>query len=254
LKKKITNPRYGCVKNTYDHRDIIYSPSTLIPTDLPTKIDMRTSPIAPIFDQAQYGSCVSNAVCFAAQQKLGKLTLSDGLSRFFLYYNARVLIEGSKAKDDTGLMIRSGFLSLKKYGDILEVNYPYVVKNFAKKPTLKQYNNALKISGTQFNTVNQDLIALKTALFNGKPIVFGFMVYDSFESVEVAKTGVVPLPLKTENILGGHAVTIVGYDDLTKKFIIRNSWGTTWGDKGYCYFPYEMILNPQLCSDFTILI
>lgn len=199
------------------------------------------------------GNCVSNAVCFVTQQKIGKLSNIDELSRFFLYYNARVLIEGSKPNEDTGLMIRDGFLSLKKYGTLLETKYPYIDKNFAKKPTKTNYKTALKLSGFTFYSVPQTLKQLKIALYYNKPIVFGFNVYESFESDEVAKTGIVPIPKKGEILLGGHCMTIIGYDDEKQCFIVRNSWGEDWGDKGYCYFPYDMIINTKLCSDFAVL-
>jgi C1A family cysteine protease len=56
---------------------------------------------------------------------------------------------------------------------------------------------------------------------------------------EVAANGELPLPTKGEDIVGGHAVVCVGYDDAKQAFIVRNSWGTGWGDKGYFYMPYE---------------
>ena len=53
----------------------------------------------------------------------------------------------------------------------------------------------------------------------------------------------------TESILGGHAVVAVGYDDSKECFIVRNSWGTNWGDAGYFYMPYAYLTNPELASD-----
>ena len=66
---------------------------------------------------------------------------------------------------------------------------------------------------------------MKGCLASGYPFVFGFTVYDSFESQQVAKTGVVPMPAAGESVLGGHAVMAVGYDDSQQRFIVRNSWG-----------------------------
>lgn len=91
---------------------------------------------------------------------------------------------------------------------------------------------------------------MKQTLATGYPFVFGFSVYESFESHTVAKTGIVPMPNKTEHLLGGHAVMAVGYDDNKQTFIVRNSWGTTWGNQGYCYMPYDYLSNPTLASDF----
>ena len=80
--------------------------------------------------------------------------------------------------------------------------------------------------------------------------MFGFSVYESFMSPEVAKTGKVPLPPRGEQLLGGHAVLAVGYDDSIQSFIVRNSWGPKWGMKGYCTMPYGYLTDPQLARDF----
>ena len=78
---------------------------------------------------------------------------------------------------------------------------------------------------------------MKHCLSNGFPIIFGFLVYKSFESKKVAETGHMIMPQENDKILGGHAVLAVGYDDNKKYFIIRNSWGEEWGDQGYFYMP-----------------
>ena len=84
----------------------------------------------------------------------------------------------------------------------------------------------------------------------GLPIVIGFVVYPSFESQAVATSGIVPMPSHHEKPIGGHCVVIVGYDDTHKMFIMRNSWGTGWGQKGYFMMPYAYLTNPRLSSDF----
>jgi hypothetical protein len=91
---------------------------------------------------------------------------------------------------------------------------------------------------------------MKNSLASGYAFVVGISIYDSFESQKVAKTGVVPMPnFKTENCLGGHAVLVVGYSDKEQHWIVRNSWGSTWGDKGYFYLPYIYLLDAKLSSD-----
>jgi C1A family cysteine protease len=91
---------------------------------------------------------------------------------------------------------------------------------------------------------------MQGCLAENYPFVFGFTVYQSFESETVAGTGIVPMPSPGEAVVRGHCVVAVGYDDTQRTFIIRNSWGTDWGIKGYCMMPYEYLLNPQLASDF----
>ena len=91
---------------------------------------------------------------------------------------------------------------------------------------------------------------MKACLTEGYPFVFGFSVYESFESEEVATRGIMPIPAKNEKLLGGHAVIAVGYDNSKQSFIIRNSWGTKWGIKGYFYMPYSYITDSNKSDDF----
>jgi C1A family cysteine protease len=91
---------------------------------------------------------------------------------------------------------------------------------------------------------------MKGCLAAGFPFVFGFSVYESFETQAVAKTGVVPMPDKKEKMLGGHAVMAVGYDDSEGRFIVRNSWGPKWGQGGFFTMPYDYLVNQDLAADF----
>jgi len=101
-----------------------------------------------------------------------------------------------------------------------------------------------------FRRVMGNLHQMQGCLASGYPFVFGFSVYESFMSPDVAKTGEVPLPPRGEQLIGGHAVAAVGYDDAKQSFIVRNSWGTGWGIKGYCLMPYAYVSDPQLARDF----
>jgi C1A family cysteine protease len=91
---------------------------------------------------------------------------------------------------------------------------------------------------------------MRGCLSSGYPFVFGFTVYPSFESDDVARTGIVPLPAANEVTIGGHTVLAVGYDDSTNMFIVRNSWGPLWGVAGYCHMPYADLLDNNLAGDF----
>jgi C1A family cysteine protease len=91
---------------------------------------------------------------------------------------------------------------------------------------------------------------MRACLAEGYPFVFGFAVYDSFESEEVAKTGIVNLPVAGDRMLGGHAVLAVGFDDTVQRFIVRNSWGSGWGMAGYFTIPYAYLTNRDLSDDF----
>jgi C1A family cysteine protease len=91
---------------------------------------------------------------------------------------------------------------------------------------------------------------MKGCLASGYPFVFGFTVYSSFEGAKVAQSGIVPMPGSAEKPIGGHAVLAVGYDDDTREFLVRNSWGPGWGIKGYFKMPYAYLTAPKLATDF----
>src|SRR2546422_117422 len=82
-----------------------------------------------------------------------------------------------------------------------------------------------------------------------RPFIFGFTVYESFESPSVAQTGHAPMPGPTERAVGGHAVMAVGYDEASQTFLARNSWGEAWGIAGYFTMPYTYLVQPGLASD-----
>jgi C1A family cysteine protease len=120
----------------------------------------------------------------------------------------------------------------------------------AEKPSPNCYADASKNKAVTYESVSRDLSQFRGCLAAGYPFVLGFTVYSAFESPQVAQTGVLNLPASSEQVLGGHAVMAVGYDDTAQRFIIRNSWGTAWGMKGYFTMPYAYLLSAKLSSDF----
>lgn len=238
--------RKGWVRDIPDQRDFKYIASKS--KKLQTSIDLRPG-CPPVYDQGNLGSCTANAIAAALEFDRKKQSLQDFTpSRLFIYYNERVM-EGT-VKSDSGAAIRDGIKSVNNLGDCPEKSWPYNIKKFASKPSKSCYTNALKYKSVVYSSVSQDLFSMKSCLASGYPIVFGFTVYDSFESDTVAKNGIVPMPSKSEKTLGGHAVMAIGYDDAKQWFICRNSWGDSWGDKGYFYMPYAYLTNKNLSSDF----
>jgi len=240
---------YGWVRDLPDARDFAYAaPLLRFPQGLPPSVDLR-SECPPLYDQGQLGSCTANAIGGAIEFDQRKQGTQEFVpSRLFIYYNERV-IEGT-VNQDSGAQIRDGIKSVATLGVPPETDWPYDISKFAQEPPPSAFADAKMDLVTVYARVAQNLVQMQGCLASGYPFVFGFTVYDSFESDAVAQTGNVPMPIPAENVLGGHAVVAVGYDNTKRVFIVRNSWGPEWGAKGYCYMPYEYLLTPSYSSDF----
>ncbi|CAN5181699.1 C1 family peptidase [soil metagenome] len=242
---------YGWNPDLPDHRDLQYSVVRphLMAAPVPSHVDLRPQ-CPPVYDQGQLGSCTANAIGGAFQFELIKQKLpSFTPSRLFIYYNERFL-EGH-VNVDSGAQIRDGVKSVATQGVCDEKLWPYLITKFAIKPKNSLYTGALKNLALQYTRLNNTVInELKSCLAAGSPFVFGFTVYESFESDIVAQTGFLQMPAASEHVKGGHAVMAVGYDDAKKVFIVRNSWGINWGLNGYFYMPYDYITSTNLADDF----
>jgi C1A family cysteine protease len=241
----LTQHHYGYIPDLKDKRDHRFQ--ILEGQVLPQQVDLRTF-CPPVEDQGQLGSCTSFATGAAIRVARKVQGLQDFVtSHLFLYYNSRAKNQKSV---DAGATIRGAIQAAGQYGDCPEPEWPYDINKFASKPPTQAYQDALKDRAISYLRVSQSVTQMKACLAQGFPIVIGFTVYDSFESNEVAKTGMVPMPSQNESVLGGHAILVVGYRDSDQKWIFRNSWSDQWGDKGYGYFDYKYLVDRDLASDF----
>jgi C1A family cysteine protease len=244
--------RYGWVPDIPDHRDHLYAAPLARLKTLPTHCDLRPKCPSEVYDQGQLGSCTANAIAGAIEFDLMNQPQKGARdiftpSRLFIYYNERE-IEGT-VNSDSGAMIRDGIKSCAKQGAPHEKLWPYDIANFAERPPQTAFADGTKHQILSYQRLVQNLSQMKGCLASGYPFVFGFTVYEAFESDEVAKTGVVPMPGPNEQTLGGHAVLAVGYDDPSQRFIVRNSWGPGWGMNGYFTIPYSYITDSNLADD-----
>lgn len=209
---------------------------------LPASVDLRPW-MTPVEDQGALGSCTANAVVgaleYLAHRERGSRV---ELSRLFVYFNQR-LWDGS-AREDVGASIVDGVRVVARLGVPTETSWPYRRELFAVQPPEPIYREAALLRASDWWSVPIDVDAMRACLASGFPIVLGTRVTESF--VRAPRSGAIPLPSASDRDdarHGRHALLVVGYDDAARTFVVRNSWGSDWGDLGYCYVPYPYLGN-----------
>jgi len=224
-----------------------FTNNEFISDNLPPILDLRRF-MTKIESQGGVGSCTANAVSGAYEYLVKRYNgASYDVSRLFIYYNARLI--GGKPIADNGSAIRHAIESLKVYGACSETTYPYLPELVNHKPPQHAYDEAASFLIQSVEKIEIDLMKWKSVLASGFPIIFALRLYDSFDKHRIK--GLVTMPSKnekgrnnrTEHAL--HAMLCVGYSDRDRLFIVRNSWGNNWGDEGYCYIPYDYLINGE---------
>jgi C1A family cysteine protease len=239
----------GCIRDTPDSHDHRYVPPPEILANLPKKVDLR-SMLPPAYNQFEINSCTANAIAAVMEFDEMKFGLKNvkAPSRLFIYYNERAM-EGNAGKE-VGGQIRDGIKSVVSQGACPEGVWPYLRANVLKKPTKIAYSQARKYRAVEYQRMMHHLDQLRSCLAEGYPFVFGIKVFTSFQSAAVRRSGTLDMPRKGEKSVGLHAVLAAGYDDRSRRFIVRNSWGRKWGKKGYFTMPYEYLLDSEISHDF----
>lgn len=238
----------GFIPDLPDVRDRTFSTVGVIKakTVLPPTVKLLKS-CPPIRDQGRTGACTA----FATTALVDYLyNLHDHphkeSSPLFTYYNTRK-IEGT-VQVDSGATLRNTIKSIVKEGASTEEVWPYIESKFRDRPLEDAYTVAETRQALEYGRVNQSQYDICYCLHEGYPIVFGFSVYESMYEEWPTKT--LPLPNAGESLLGGHAVMLVGYNLEEQTFLVRNSWGNSWGDDGYFLMPFSYVLDPNLSMDF----
>ncbi len=217
-----------------------------------------------ITDQGQQGSCTGHssvAPYYIAEINAGRYPVA--CSPAFLYYNER-LING-QTNQDAGASISDIYRAGHQYGICPEKLMPYDESDFTTPPSPAAYDAGKALRAHIYAPLPQLLENLIGCLHHGGfPVSIGVSVYQSFMD---AKDGHIPMPGANEKLLGGHALSLVGYNNTDqpqtvaelprpippKSFVFRNSWGILWGQKGYGFFPFAYMLDSGLSSDFWMI-
>jgi C1A family cysteine protease len=248
-----------------------------VPASLPASVDLRAW-CSPIEDQRDLGSCTAQAgvglIEFYEKKAFG--TYVDA-SRLFLYKVSRNLLG---LTGDTGAFLSTTMAAMTLFGVPPEKYWPYTtakpspvappVVDFDMEPPAFCYAFAQNYQSILYYRLDSpgmspaDLLQrIKTYIAGNMPSMFGFTVYESYQYS--GKNGHFPFPCPQENAVAGHGVVAIGYDDAKKiknpicgvettgAFLIRNSWGTDWGEQGYGWLPYEYVLKGQADDFWTLL-
>lgn len=230
------------------------------PKPIITQCNLERYITFPAYDQGQLGSCTANAFCaaFRIRSNIQKKYTGFIPSRLFFYYNEREM-EGTTG-EDAGADVVDGETYVIGNGVCSEASWPYDIKKFTVQPPPNCYTQAKQYRITKSQTLLQEgpalVQAMKQQLLANEPLLIAVALYDSFESDTTTRTGVVRMPnILAESCLGGHEMCVIGFDDTKHQFLVLNSWGPSWGQKGRCYMPYSYFQDPNLCfevSFFTI--
>lgn len=214
-----TKYKLDLIPSPIDCRDYVVDTIYYKTVKLPKTLDYRNV-LPPIRDQGVQGSCSAmTAAVMKEWHEMRELNYRNYMSPQFVY-NLR------PNKPQEGMIPRDTMKILKNKGIVPEKIYPYGSRSKIDESLLRSASN-FKIEG--FARVNT-IYGAKSALISDGPLYVGFPVYSETNP----KFWIQQNP--RDEFLGGHAVAIVGWNK--DSFIVRNSWGTNWGDRGYTYYPF----------------
>lgn len=251
LGKKDHTINFGLKPDKWDSRDIYYKLSRRPGAIYPASTYRKNISEFPIrYDQGDIGSCVGNGVVEAFRRTVHVNKMADAnLSRLFAYYISR---DEEEKNSDSGASIRNAFKAVNKWGICHEETWPYIPSKYAVTPPETAFAEAMEHQSIRYERIYPvTKEAIMDAVSRGFPVVYGKILYESFMSSAVAKTGIVPKPRTCrEDKIGGHCMVIFDYDEAGT--VELNSWGRNWGLDGTCHVPWEYVLNCKLCQDFWV--
>lgn len=235
----------GCLFGDSDPRDYRIAPQD---EPVPQRVDLRPKCTA-VENQGAIGSCTANAVVGALEYLQCRQGMpKQDLSRMFSYFNSRRI--RNEVMADRGATIAQAMASVLSFGVCLESLWPYNPALFAAEPSPDAYRDAQDREAVEYMRV-QPGADIRRVLALGFPVVFGIVLPQKCYAA-AERDGRIPHPetVQGNETQGGHAMLIVGYDLSDRQYIVRNSWGEGWGDRGYCYIPFDLMDDSGRAREF----
>lgn len=233
------HPRLGALKDPIDNRDFAIR-KILRPIKLAPMVDYEAK-MGPVKDQLNRGACVAfaaSAVKEFQERRQRRTKQNYDFSEEWLY---RLIMHPGG-----GAYPRDAFKSMAANGVPRERYMPYVPEasddtKLPFEPSKSAVRNALYYKTESFARLTS-LEEMKQSLAINGPFVIGVDWLDGwFNPRGETYNGYPILQTGMGSDVGGHAVAIVGYDDLRQVMKFKNSWDTSWGKGGYAYFHYNVI-------------
>jgi C1A family cysteine protease len=232
---------------------------------LPTVVNLwsrRGANLISVDDQGPYGSCTAHAMRYAWRlwkNRTNAAAVPAAPSRTFWYAESRGILR-EKLHLDRGSTNAASVLALRNVGMVLESAWPYTRENIFRAPLASVRHSALSNRSSQpvafrfFQSTANTITGLRSALSQGKSILLAVLVYSSFMDRRTMQTGQIPMPnTRRERLLGGHAITLTGYDFNRAVFTFRNSWGSRVGRNGEFEIPFAYVASPSLAGDAWVV-
>jgi|SRR5215472_4817660 len=243
--------RYGYRRDTPSHLDLgISNMPSFIRTSNNSDVVVDLEPFCgPVKDQGQLGACTAFAGCGMREYLARKMEKSDViLSPLYLYWKEREF-DNDLGQGDTGSFGRTSVHVMNMGGVCQESVDPYDIADFERAPTPEQVVDAGNYRAGAYHRIS-NVQDMKSCLASSYVFVVGFTVYQSFESM--GGDHVYQPDTSKEDILGGHEVLFIGFDDSRQAFKVRNSWSSSWGNGGNFWFPYAVAADPNVLMDAWI--
>lgn len=235
------------------------NPGRIAHRGLPSSVDLAEF-MPPIGNQGSQGSCVAWSTAYANKsfheymERKSKgtwsYTNSDGSVNYKYIFSPAFIYNQINGGRDNGSSISDAMALMVSKGAVPWEVMPYDQKNYTKQPTQQMYQAALKYKAKEFQRVRyNEPEEVKSQLAKGRPVVVGILISEGF--YELGKQVYNESTTRGQN-LGGHAITLIGYDDSRQVFKFQNSWSKSWGDNGYGYISYKYLA--KVCRSAFVMI